>query len=150
MHSIAPPAPAAAVLDTNVVLDWLVFADPATAALARAHGAGAWRWHGTAAMIDELGHVLARGSLDRWRPDIEQVLTFARRECRLNDAPERGHLTCADPDDQKFIDLALALPARWLLTRDRSLLRLARRARDLGVVVLTPAAWTAGQGPPGA
>ena len=34
----------AAVLDTNVVLDWLVFRNPRTAPVARALESGAMRW----------------------------------------------------------------------------------------------------------
>jgi len=56
-------------------------------------------------------------------------------------------LRCADPDDQMFIDLALAVRACWLFTRDKALLRLAPRARDRGVCVLRPADW---QVPPSA
>jgi predicted nucleic acid-binding protein len=37
-----------------------------------------------------------------------------------------------------FIDLALAHRARWLLTRDKALLSLARPARVLGVEILKP------------
>ena len=34
---------------------------------------------------------------------------------------------CRDPDDQKFLTLAAAVRADCLVTRDRELLRLARR-----------------------
>ena len=56
---------------------------------------------------------------------------------------------CTDPDDQKFIDLALSLPGATLLSRDRAVLKLARRARPLGMTIVTPQAWSAtltGQG----
>ena len=42
-----------------------------------------------------------------------------------------------------FIDLALAAGVQWLFTRDRALLRLARKARERGVIVLRPADWSA-------
>jgi hypothetical protein len=42
---------------------------------------------------------------------------------------------CKDPDDQKFIDLAAALPAT-LLSKDAQVLALARRLERLGVSVL--------------
>jgi predicted nucleic acid-binding protein len=47
-------------------------------------------------------------------------------------------LRCRDADDQVFIDLALVHRARWLLTRDKALLALARRARPLGTEILRP------------
>ena len=37
-----------------------------------------------------------------------------------------------------FVDLAIARRAHSLLTRDRAVLRLASRARRLGVVIATP------------
>jgi predicted nucleic acid-binding protein len=49
------------VLDTNVVLDWLLFNDPSVAKLAAAVVGGRVRWLATAAMRDELTHVLGRG-----------------------------------------------------------------------------------------
>ena len=54
-----------------------------------------------------------------------------------------GRMRCTDGDDQKFIDLALGHGARWLLSRDRAVLKLARRARPLGLSVLTPETWSA-------
>ena len=54
-------------------------------------------------------------------------------------------MRCSDPDDQKFIDLAVAAGARWLVTRDRAVLRLASRMRSAGVLVVTPQAWLAGR-----
>ena len=46
--------PPSAVLDTNTVLDMLLFEDPAAAALAQAVQAHQVRWIGTARMRDEL------------------------------------------------------------------------------------------------
>ena len=41
-------------------------------------------------------------------------------------------MRCTDEDDQKFIDLALAARAVALLSADRAVLRLARRASRSG------------------
>jgi hypothetical protein len=40
-----------------------------------------------------------------------------------------------------FIDLALSQGARWLLSRDRALLKLARKAAVSGLLIQTPEAW---------
>lgn len=45
---------------------------------------------------------------------------------------------CRDPDDQKFLDLALRAQARWLLSRDDHLLALARRAARDGLFTIQP------------
>lgn len=133
----------AAVLDTNVVLDWLVFRDPRVRPLADALQARQLRWLACAAMREELGHMLAHTSLARWQPDREQALTVFDAAVHLCPPPPRSRLPCTDADDQVFIDLALAEKAQWLLTHDRALLKLARRARPHGVQVATPAAWWA-------
>ena len=55
-------APPVIVLDTNVVLDWLVFRDASTAALGAAVDDGAARWLATGAMRDGLATVVARAT----------------------------------------------------------------------------------------
>jgi putative PIN family toxin of toxin-antitoxin system len=128
------------VLDTNVVLDWLLFRDPSCAALASHIESRRLRWHATLSMRDELAHVLPRPQLKPW--PSEHVLTCFDQWATVS-LGEFSALTprCRDMDDQKFIDLACALGARWLLTRDRALLDLAKPARSHGVEVLTPSAW---------
>ena len=51
-------------------------------------------------------------------------------------------LRCTDPDDQKFIDLALQTGASALLSRDRAVLKLARRAAVHGLPIESMAAWS--------
>ena len=48
----------------------------------------------------------------------------------------RGAPRCSDPDDQKFIDLALR-PAALLLSKDQAVLRLRRALAERGVAVAT-------------
>lgn len=133
------------VLDTNVVLDWLVFRSPACDALHAALVAGDVRWIATAAMRQELAHVLARGTLNKWQPDLAALWERWDEHCiEVPAAPPLGPaaaLRCSDPDDQKFIDLAVAHKARWLLSHDLAVQRLTRRLRDRGVTVTTPTAW---------
>jgi len=132
------------VLDTNVVLDWLVFRNPACAPLVEALEAGHVRWVSTAAMRDELMHVLGRGTLAAWQPDLEVIAGAHRQWARMvdaNDMPTPARLRCTDPDDQKFIDLAAQLANACLLSRDRAVLKLGRRAREAGFAILTPEAW---------
>ena len=133
------------VLDTNVVLDWQVFGDAAAAPLVAALEAGQLRWVATAAMLAELADVLTRPLPDRFEPKRKRSLTFDfTRLCRVLPEPSvaaAGRLVCSDPADQKFIDLALARPCRWLFSHDKALLRLARRARERGVIVAPPRAW---------
>ena len=135
------------VLDTNVVLDWLAFGHPVGATLADALTSGRCRWICTRAMRDELADVIAREALKRWAIDATTVLAvFDALGVDVGTPAPLGaaaSLRCSDPDDQMFIDLAIARSAHALLTRDRALLRLASRARRCGVRIATPEAWAA-------
>jgi predicted nucleic acid-binding protein len=133
------------VIDTNVVLDWLAFRHPVGAPLEDALTSGQCRWLCTRAMRDELARVVGRESLGRWAIDADAVLAvFDALGVDVGAPPPlcaAERLRCSDPDDQQFIDLAIAQRVHALLTRDRALLRLASRARRLGVLVATPEAW---------
>ena len=147
LESTAVAAPATAVLDTNVLLDWLVFRNPDCAALVAALSSGALRWIATRPMREEMAHVLARGHLDTWAPALPDIWsTWDRQATEVPVPPSPGlaaRLRCTDPDDQKFIDLAVAHRATWLLSRDRAVLNLRRRLAGCGVLVMTPDRWRA-------
>ena len=132
--------PPVVVLDTNTVLDWLVFADPRVQALAQAVEGGQLCWVACAPMRQELGHMLAHTSLARWSPDAAAALVLFDRLAVPRDTPTINPaigLRCSDRDDQVFLDLALAERALWLLTHDRALLKLARRAARHGLRIVS-------------
>jgi predicted nucleic acid-binding protein len=129
------------VIDTNAALDWLLFADPAAQALGQAVEAGRVAWIGTAAMRDELAHVLASGLAAQRGREPAPVLAAWHRHCAMLPVPAAAPWRCSDADDQPFIDLALASGARWLISRDKALLKLARRAHTLGLSIVTPGRW---------
>ncbi len=127
------------VIDTNIVLDLLVFDDPACMPLAAALDAGELRWHATAAMRDELARVLdypliARRLAHGGRSQAAVLAAFDLRTQPVHEAPARAGCVCSDPDDQIFIDLAVAHGAR-LLSKDRAVLALQKRLAVLGVTV---------------
>lgn len=143
-----PPSPSvdalpAAVIDTQVVMDWLVFRDPGVQVLADAIVGGRLRWLVAPEMRDELRHVLGRGVARRYAPDMALIEgSFDAHAEAVPAAEPSPRLVCRDPDDQKFIDLALACEARWLISRDKALLTLAKRARPRGLLILPPRLWT--------
>ena len=137
-------APPRITLDTNVVLDWLVFRNPAVLPLVAAIEADRVQWVACASMRNELARTLGYDNLVHWAPDRERALATFDAHARLLPHPATlPALRCNDPDDQVFLDLAVEAGARWLLSHDRALLRLARRARGLGVAVVQPRLWTA-------
>jgi predicted nucleic acid-binding protein len=134
------------VLDTNVVLDWLLFGDPTAAPIAAAIAGQRVRWIATAAMRDELAEVLRRGLAAARGSDPAAILAgwdaYAEILAEPVRLPPALSLNCTDPDDQKFINLAYASGAAWLLSRDRAVLRLARRAAALGITIAVPERWS--------
>jgi len=132
------------VADTQVVLDWLVFRDATARPLLQAVLAGQLRWLATPAMRAELEHMLRHPTLARWDHQAEHALTFFECHAILHGDPmatSTPPLRCSDPDDQIFIDAALAHHATWLVTRDRALLKLRRRALAHGLRIVQPAEW---------
>lgn len=143
--SAACPPPEGWVLDTNVVLDWLVFDDAHMRTAAQRLRAGRARWLHSRPMLDELADVLGREQLVRRAPapsaELLRRMADASARCGvlLPPAP-RCAWECADPDDQGFIDLALHARASLLITRDKALLALARRVADRGLLrIVRPA-----------
>jgi putative PIN family toxin of toxin-antitoxin system len=130
------------VLDTNVVLDLLLFDDPATPVLREALQAGRLRWIATPVMREELARVLAYphivARLDHDRRSAADVLAAFDAQATLLAVAPRASMICKDPDDQKFIDLAVEQQAR-LLSKDRAVLKLRRRLQAAGVE--TGSAW---------
>lgn len=126
------------VLDTNLALDLLVFDDPACVPLRAALQRGDLRWIATAAMRDELARVLGYPlivvRLARISRGADEVLAaFDAQATTLADAPA-AKCRCDDPDDQVFIDLAVAHGAR-LLSKDRAVLVMRGALAALGVTV---------------
>lgn len=129
------------VIDTNIVLDLLVFDDPSWAALQSALDAGALRWIATPSMRIELERVLgypliARRLLRDARGPDAVLARFDALSHTVEEVLPRASFVCKDPDDQIFIDLAVAHRAR-LLSKDKLVLALRKRLATVGVC-LTP------------
>jgi uncharacterized protein len=130
------------VLDTNAVLDWLLFADPSMRALADAIQARRVRWIVTQAMWRELEQVLLRDwALARGAGLAAPMATWEQHAVTCPVAAA-APWRCTDPDDQKFLDLAVAGGARWLVSRDRALLKLRRRSAMAGLRITPPSGWS--------
>lgn len=138
------------VLDTNIWLDWLVFEDTGIAHIRQLQGAGHVELCIDAVCEAELAGVLGREFGKRRLDGAAQqraLATCRRLTTRIDiQAPqaERARLPqCRDPDDQKFLEAALAAQAGFLITKDRALLDLSRRkksqvGRTVPFRILTP------------
>ena len=132
------------MLDTNVCLDLFVFDDPRCVGLLKALREG----RGEAVTRDDCR--------EEWLAVLEYprlALALERRaraaaafdacvRCLPSMPVDKRLPRCADPDDQKFLELAAAAGATMLLTRDAALLKLARRTlRDGLFAIATPDSW---------
>jgi len=130
------------VLDTNVVIDWLVFDDAFLAS---------FREQVQSRNVEVITHAPALEELRRVLAYPELKLTAARQAAVLEryatlvsvfenppleggapaDLPA-GFPRCRDPDDDPFLQLAWQAGADALVSRDKKVLKLARRARRFG------------------
>jgi putative PIN family toxin of toxin-antitoxin system len=130
------------VLDTNIWLDWLVFKDLSLLYLKRSFSEGQVDIFIDAACEAELervlGYDLARHTLDAAAQAA--CLAESRRIAQRIDTPApeaecKLLPRCADPDDQKILELALAARADVLITKDHKLLELARRTKTFRILI---------------
>lgn len=124
------------VLDTNIVLDAFVFDDPAARPLKTALASHQLQWIATKAMRDELARVLAYPKVTPrmafYQVSAEHVLAQFDGQAMLVDTAPKAVVTCKDPDDQKFIDLAVVHKA-LLLSKDKAVLCMKKRLIALDV-----------------
>ena len=138
-----PARPVLLALDTNVVLDLLVFGDPSVRPLQAALELGELDWLATPAMRDELERVLGYAQIASRLAlvalDAAEVLARFDRQVRMVEAPAKAPVTCSDPDDQKFIDLAVRHRC-LLLSKDAAVLKLKGQlaALQVGVIARWP------------
>jgi putative PIN family toxin of toxin-antitoxin system len=135
---ITVPPPLTLVLDTNIVLDLFVFDDAKSQPLKARLLDGDLDWLATRPMRDELERVLAYSHIAAWLARMPlvaaEVLARFDRRVRLVDVPQPAPVSCADPDDQMFIDLAVRHQC-LLLSKDAAVLTLKKKLAALQVEV---------------
>jgi putative PIN family toxin of toxin-antitoxin system len=132
------------VIDTNVCLDLFVFRDPRWAGLLAALESGAVQAVTRADCRDEYLHVLHYPHLpldDSTRPDaaarFDALIRVVAPDSRAIRLP-----VCTDRDDQKFLEIARDADAAILVTKDKALLKLARKTAREGLFrIMQPDAW---------
>lgn len=126
------------VIDTNIVLDLWLFEDPATEPLRAALQSGRISHLATASMREELARVLTYPHLVKRMAkshlQAQDILDRFDQYCLSAEPAAKAACTCKDPDDQKFIDLAVAHAAP-LLSKDAEILCMKKRLLQAGVVL---------------
>jgi putative PIN family toxin of toxin-antitoxin system len=146
---MAPPShepPLTLVLDTNVVIDWLVFDDAFMAPLRDGIVHRQIRVLTHAPAIVELQRVVGYPALKLSAERQLAIVTAYLAQTIVPSLPQGFSLTrlltpigfpqCRDPDDQHFLALAFHARARALVSRDKAVLQLRRRARKFAVDIL--------------
>jgi len=134
------------VLDTNVVIDWLVFDDPYLNPLRLAVQSGHAIVYTAEAAISELRRVLAYRELKLDAARQSDVmsrylaatlqLTETTPQSAMAERLPTGFPRCRDPDDDPFVALAFFSRADALVSRDKAVLKLKRRCARFGVNIL--------------
>lgn len=138
------------VIDTNVCLDLFVFRDPRWAGLLAALRKGTveavtrddcrTEWLKVLEYrhlpLDPQSRPGAAAEFDQLIRCIDRTSLTPRSDVRLP--------ACSDPDDQKFLELARDSGAKILITKDKALLKLAKRIARAGLFwIITPEKWQA-------
>ena len=137
------------VLDTNVCLDLFVFRDPR------------WQHLLNAMQQDQLECLTSSSCRMEWTlvlnykklalTEIQQQTLLAEFDSLIHVIPDDESSislsikipVCRDKDDQKFLVLAHTAQADFLITKDKALLKLARKTSRLGLfTIASPEAWT--------
>lgn len=136
------------VLDTNAVLDWLVFHDANMAELRLALADGRVQIITHDHAIDELRRVLAYPQCKLQPAAQQEVLQRYQSQASIAALPEgfavtnlllpTGFPRCRDLDDEPFIALTYHARADALVTKDKQVLRLRKRVARFGVTILNP------------
>ncbi|RZT10782.1 putative toxin-antitoxin system toxin component, PIN family [Duganella sp. CF402] len=140
------PVPKKIVIDTNVCLDLFVFSDPRWAKLVAAIESGEVEAVTRSDCRDEFNIVLHYKHLPL--DDDSRPLATARFDQLIKVvAPPVSSIVlpvCSDKADQKFLEIARDAGAEVLITKDKALLKLARRlAREGMFKVMLPEKWIA-------
>jgi len=141
-----PKSPTRIVIDTNVCLDLFVFRDPRWLRLMQALKNGEveavtradcrMEWH----VVLGYAHL---GLNESMQSAVRAEFDALIRPCPETVFDESIKLPlCRDTDDQKFIELAHQSSATMLITKDKALLKLARKTLKAGLFqIVTPEAW---------
>ncbi len=144
--ALHPDAPVL-VLDTNVCLDLFVFHDPRWAALLSALREGTVRAVTRTDCRDEWQVVLGYRQLPLDAESRASSMAAFDAHITCHEFPPVPGIVlprCTDRDDQKFLELARDAKAAWLITKDKALLKLARKTAQAGLFKIgLPQVWLA-------
>ena len=125
------------VLDTNVILDLLVFKDPSTESIRLMLDAKTVDAVRSEASMLELVDVIQRPIFKLSQQEQAMILQAWESTTRLLEtaAIKSAPFICRDADDQIFLDMAFSLRPALLLSKDLRVLELQAIAKQYGVEI---------------
>jgi len=124
------------VIDTNVCLDLFVFHDQRWNAILEALQKGSLKAYTHPTCRDEWLAVLKYPHLPIETDDLQDIQSQFDQLIECVAPPVLSNIklpVCSDKDDQKFLEIARDADAHFLITKDKALLKLAKRIRKLGL-----------------
>jgi putative PIN family toxin of toxin-antitoxin system len=128
--------PKRVVIDTNVCLDLFVFNDPRWKNILTGLQSGSIQAITRKECRDEWLAVLKYPHLPVTPDNIEHICKQFEELIQCTELHSKEALLlprCSDKDDQKFLETARDSEAQYLITKDKALLKLAKRIRKLGL-----------------
>ena len=125
------------VIDTNVLLDLFVFADPRVATLHDDITSKQCLVFFCSQMLDEFRDVLGRAHFGLSDEDQNNILRYWQELGTQLTIEHSAPVRCSDPDDLIFIDLAFQVRPAVLYSKDLALINLRSNLLDLEIELLT-------------
>ena len=125
------------ILDTNILLDILVFDEELAHPLREALEMKSVDAVSTPRMINEFLDVIARPQFELSAGDQKTIANQWSSWCRMVDdeSLQIAPWKCRDRDDQVFINLSYSLRPATLISKDKQVLKLAKRAFKEQVII---------------
>ncbi|MFC0352117.1 putative toxin-antitoxin system toxin component, PIN family [Undibacterium danionis] len=126
------------VLDTNVCLDLFVFRDPRWQSINEGLNDRTLQAITRADCRDEWLAVLHYPHLPVTEDTRAAIVTTFDEHIVIEEWPQKNIKlpVCSDKDDQKFLEIARDADAKILVTKDKALLKLARKTQQLNLFII--------------
>ncbi len=128
-----------AVLDSNVILDLWYWHDKQAQSLRQAIECKRLSLASSVSCLKELAAVLSRTSFALNVQEQKKFISELLTRLILVEPTIVGRVRCKDPDDEKFLNLSFEIQADFLFTKDKKVLRAARKLRCYGTKTMRPA-----------
>ena len=123
------------ILDTNIVLDLLLFQDQSVSLLRQYIENGGLQPVGHYETFYELADVITRTQFKLSESEQKEILQKWLEIHLVYPKPLETEPYCKDHDDDKFFNLARAVQASYLFSKDKKVLKARSKAKRFGCVV---------------